>query len=326
MDFSSHIPVKNRRLSRLLAPTMQLSGGHESEIYTARFSPNGFILASGGHDRKILLWNVYGECVNWASLLGHGGAIMQLEWRSDGTELVSCGTDRLAFFWDMGTCSRVKKCKGHRSYVNGVTYNPSNWSLVSTCSDDGTIRLWDKRRRAEIGNLTSSYQVLSIAYTSDGKDLCSGGIDEVVKVWDLRRMEQRLTLRGHTDTITGMAMSTECDFLATNAMDNTVRVWDVRSFVPEGQNRCLAVHTGHKHNFEKNLLRVAWSADGKRISAGSSDRILYVWSHEMAPSGSNLLYRLPGHSGSVNETHFHPIESIILSCSSDKSLFLGEIE
>ncbi len=59
--------------------------GHEGEIYCSKFSPRGDILASGGFDRKLLLWNVYGECENWASLTGHGGAIMDLQFSNDGT-------------------------------------------------------------------------------------------------------------------------------------------------------------------------------------------------------------------------------------------------
>ena len=39
-----------------------------------------------------------------------------------------------------------------------------------------------------------------------------------------------------------------------------------------------------------------------------------------------ILYRLPGHNGSVNEVVFHPKEPIIASASSDRTIFLGEIE
>ncbi len=38
-----------------------------------------------------------------------------------------------------------------------------------------------------------------------------------------------------------------------------------------------------------------------------------------------LAYKLPGHNGSVNEVVFHPKEPIIGSCSSDKTIYLGEL-
>ncbi len=67
--------------------------------------------------------------------------------------------------------------------------------------------------------------------------------------------------------------------------------------------------------------QVAWTPDGKHIGAGSADRNVYVWDAATA----KLAYLLPGHKGSVNEVAFHPAEPIVLSCSSDKKLFIGEL-
>jgi Prp8 binding protein len=66
--------------------------GHEGEIFSCKFHADGEIMASGGFDRKIFLWNVYDQCYNWFVLTGHGGAIMELQWSPDGSELASCST------------------------------------------------------------------------------------------------------------------------------------------------------------------------------------------------------------------------------------------
>ncbi len=58
--------------------------------------------------------------------------------------------------------------------------------------------------------------------------------------------------------------------------------------------------------FFQNLLRVAWSPDGSKIAAGSGDRFVYVWD----TTTRRIVYKLPGHAGSVNEVDFHPTESI----------------
>lgn len=76
------------------------------------------------------------------------------------------------------------------------------------------------------------------------------------------------------------------------------------------------------HTFEKNLLRCAWSPDGRRVTCGSGDRYVYVWD----AATRHLIYKLPGHSASVNEPAFHPLEPILLSAGSDKKIFLGELE
>ncbi|VDO52179.1 unnamed protein product [Haemonchus placei] len=75
-------------------------------------------------------------------------------------------------------------------------------------------------------------------------------------------------------------------------------MWDVRPFAP--QERC-------------NLLKCSWYDDGKRVTAGSSDRFAYVWD----ASSRYILYKLPGHLGSVNASDLHPTEPI---CKSSRSL------
>ncbi len=127
------------------------------------------------------------------------------------------------------------------------------------------------------------------------------------------------TQQGHSDTVTGIALSPDGNHLLSNAMDNTLRMWDVRPYAP--RNRCVKVFTGAVHNFERNLLRCAWSSDGGRITAGSADWNVHVWE----VGSRQLLYKLPGHKGSVNECVFHPKEPIIASASSDQRLYLGEL-
>ena len=134
--------------------------------------------------------------------------------------------------------------------------------------------------------------------------MISGGIDNDIKVWDLRKNTVLYKMKGHMDTVTGLALSPDGSYVLSNAMDNSLRIWDIRPFAPF--ERCVKILSGHQHNFEKNLLRCAWSADGSKVSAGSSDRFHYIWD----TTSRRILYKLPGHNGSVNDIDFHPKEPI----------------
>lgn len=313
------ISLDPSRTSNLLAPIMLLTG-HQGEIYCGKFHPDGTCLASAGFDRQIFLWNTYGECENYAVLSGHTGAVSDLQFSTDGSNLFTASTDKTVCMWDCDVGVRVKKMRGHTSYVNCCQVARRGPQLICSGSDDCTIRLWDGRKRGAIQTFQETYQVTAVTFNDTAEQVIVGGIDNSIKIWDMRKNGVLYKMTGHADTITGLALSPDGSYVLSNSMDNTVRIWDVRPFAP--QERCVKIMQGNQHNFEKNLLRCSWSPDGSKIAAGSADRFVYVWD----TTTRKIMYKLPGHNGSVNEVDFHPKEPILMSSSSDKQIYLGEIE
>ncbi|XP_014663595.1 PREDICTED: U5 small nuclear ribonucleoprotein 40 kDa protein-like [Priapulus caudatus] len=235
-------------------------------------------------------------------------------------ELVAAEHDKMVMLWDSATGGRIKKLKGHTSIVNSCSPARRGPPLVCSGSDDGTIRLWDSRKKGTMQTFQNTYQVTAVTFNDTAEQIISGGIDNDIKVWDLRKNAVLYEMRGHSDTLTGLRLSPDGSYLLSNAMDSSVRIWDVRPFA--ARERCVKIFHGHQHGFEKNLLKCAWAPDGSKVAAGSADRHVYVWD----TTSRRVLYKLPGHSGSVNEVDFHPLEPIIVSCASDKKIYLGEIE
>ena len=245
---------------------------------------------------------------------------MDMHFTTDGGLIVTASTDKTLGLWDLETGIRVKKIRGHTSFVNSCSVARRGPQLYCSGSDDGTVRLFDRRKREAVHTFQNTYQVTSVCFSDTAEHIFSGGIDNAVKAWDLRKMEFGYRMKGHSDTVTGLSLSPDGSYLLSNAMDNTLRVWDVRSFAPV--NRCVKTLYGHHHSVDRNLLRCAWSPCGRRVSCGSGDRFVYVWD----TASCSILYKLPGHTGAVNETAFHPEEPVLMSVGSDKKVYLGEIE
>ena len=316
----AHELPKTTRTSNLMSPIMLLTG-HEGEIYCGRFSPDGTCLATSGYDMKILLWNVYGECENFSHLNGHTGAVMDLHFSSDSSHLYTCSTDKTIRVWDMETGICIRKMKSHTDIVNACHPARRGPELICSGSDDGSIMVHDIRKKEPVFHVQNynNYQITAITFADTSNQIISGGIENVIKIWDIRKNEVVHYLPGHADTITGISLNNVGTHIVSNSMDCTARIWDVRPFA--SNQRCVKTLTGHQHNFEKNLLKCGWSPDGQRVTCGSSDRFTYVWD----VASRNLLYKLPGHQGSVNAVDFHPNEPILLSAGSDKRVFLGEL-
>jgi len=311
-----------KRTSSLLAPIMLLEG-HEGEIYTGKFSRDGKSFVSAGYDRHIMYWDVFGECLNYHQIPhAHKGAILDLHFGQEGENIFTASSDNTVGMFDFTTGQRLKRMKGHHGIVNSVHPARRGEPLVASASDDCTIKLWDTRRKGPIDDLKCKYQMTAVSFNDTSDQVICGGIDNTVKIYDRRSKRVTQEMRGHNDTITALSLSNCGSYVLSNSMDNTLRIWDIRPFVTK--ERMVKMFMGHKHNFEMNLLKCAWSPDDSKIAAGSADRYVYVWD----VNSRSLQYKLPGHMGSVNDVQFYPnaTEPIISSVASDKAIYLGEIQ
>lgn len=256
-------------VSKLFAPTVLLTG-HEGEVFSVKFNSKGTLLASAGFDKQIFLWDVYNKCINTCVLRGHTNAILDLHWSTDGSKIYTASADKTLAAWDVETKKRLKKFIAHTSFVNSCHPARRGLDVVVTGSDDSTAKIWDLRARTHVNSFAHKYPVLSVSFNDTAEKLLTGGIDNQIRLWDIRKNDVEYGLAGHTDSITGLALSHEGSYLLSNSMDQMLRVWDIRPFV--SGSRCLKTFTGLTHSFEKCLLRTCWNSDGSLLSAGSADK------------------------------------------------------
>lgn len=136
----------------------------------------------------------------------------------------------------------------------------------------------------------------------------------------MRKKAVAFKLRGHSDTVTSLAVSPDSQTLLSNSHDNTVRTWDIRPFA--AQNRHLRTYDGCPAGPEKNLYKASWDTEGKRIVAAGGDGSAVIWE----TSTGRLLHKLPGHKGAVNDARIAPGGvPLLVTASTDKTLIIGEL-
>lgn len=113
----------------------------------------------------------------------------------------------------------IKKLKEHTSFVNTCYPARRGPDMLVSGSDDGCVMLWDLRQKTPAQTLPGKIPVTSVSFNDTADKIFIAGVDNDVKVLDLRKKIIDYVLFGHTDTITGISLSHDGSYLLSNSMD-----------------------------------------------------------------------------------------------------------
>ena len=255
--------------------------------------------------RIAVLWRTYGQCENYGILTGHKGAVLDLCWSRDSNVIFSASADMTLASWDLETGLRIRRHEGHEELINCLAVSRRGEEMLVSGSDDGYIGLWDPRQKRAVEFISSDFPITSVAIAEAGNELYTGGIDNDIKAWDMRKQEVVFTMSGHTDTVTSLEVSPDAQALLSYSHDGLAKTWDIRPFAPV--DRQMKTYVGAPAGMEKNLIRASWDAKGNKIASGSGDGTAVVWDTQSA----KMIYKLPGHKGTVNDVRFAAGEETI---------------
>jgi WD40 repeat protein len=202
--------------------------GHKATALCGAFSLEGGILATGGMDKCVRLWDLK-TGRQQRELTGHGGSVLAVSFLTDSRTLASLSRDRICLWnWADGGLVRELKIK-HFSLV-GMAMSPRGDRLAAI-SGDGTIIVWDVPTGLVLHPVQGHRKcVNALAFSPDGKSLVSGG-DDTVLVWDLRSQMIRQRLDTTAQRLAFLAQSncncTSSIKLAVGKPDSTPELWQV---------------------------------------------------------------------------------------------------
>ncbi|GMH67959.1 hypothetical protein TrST_g4181 [Triparma strigata] len=198
-------------------------------------------------------------------------------------------------------------------FVLCLSYNEEGTALFSA-GQDKTITSWkvDSLKTDSLYHL-KGHQA-GISCIDVGKDiLVSGSLDQTVKVWDLKEKHQITSFKEHKGTLLSVALTPDCETVASSARDGSVRVWEARTG--------LQFHkiVGFSHSYDTNIL--SFSPDGSMLAAGSNDDAVRVWE----TSRYTIRHVIMEHKNEVTSVSFHPSGEMLVSGSQDKSIAMAEL-
>ncbi|MFH0981760.1 MAG: protein kinase [Planctomycetota bacterium] len=284
--------------------------GHEHEVDSVAFTPDGTRVASGSWDNTVKLWDA-ASGAEVATLRGHEGSVPSLAFSPDGTRLASGSQDNTVKLWDVASGAEVATLRGHENGVTSVAFSPDGTRLASG-SWDKTVKLWETATGNEPLTLRGhTRSVASVAFSPDSTRLATGSEDRTVKLWETATGNELLTLRGQAKGVRSVAFSPDGTRLATGSLDQTVKLWETAT-----GNELLTLR-----GQAKGVSSVAFSPDGTRLATGSWDKTVKLWD---VASGAEVA-TLRGHEGAVSSVAFSPDGTRLASGSWDRTAKLWDV-
>ncbi|TDD62934.1 WD40 repeat domain-containing protein, partial [Actinomadura darangshiensis] len=279
----------------LVSPTGSLTAKDVKTLNEVAITADGRTIAAGGLDSTITLWDLAtGRALR---TIDRTGWVSALAFSPDGGLMASSSSSPgLLLVWDAAT-GRVKvNVRSGEFGANSLVYSPDGRTIAGA---NPGAKLFDAATGRTLATFDLGHSgVNAVAYSPDGK-LIAVGVDgfykkppgNTVQLLDGRTLRKRGQLTGHTESVTGVAFSSDGKRLASSSADKTVRIWDVAT-----RRSVRVIKAGGA-----NVKDVKLSPDGSSVLGACNDRTVRIWN---AATGA-LTATLVGHS--------QPVEKIVLT-------------
>ncbi|CAL9684569.1 unnamed protein product [Knipowitschia caucasica] len=274
---------------------------HDGEVNAVKFSPGSRLLATGGMDRRVKLWEVVaGRCEAKGALTGSNAGITSIDFNSAGSYLLAASNDFASRIWTVEDYRLRHTLTGHSGKVLAARFLLDNARIVSG-SYDRTLKLWDLKSKVCMKTVFAGSSCNDIVCTE--QCVMSGHFDKKVRFWDIRSesIVRELELQGR---VTCLDLNPERTDLLSCSRDDVIKIIDLRSIAVRQTFSAQGFKCG------ADWTRVTFSPDGCYVAAGSADGALYVW-NVLTGKVDRILDR--NHSSAINSVSWSPSGAYVAS-------------
>jgi WD40 repeat protein len=322
-------------------------GGHEAQVWSLAFAPDGKTLVSRGNDPVLKVWDTATGLATLTIPLHFDSrsAIQKVVYHPKGGT-VAVGEGSVVRLYDVRTGKPGAVLKGHTSRVNDLAFSPDGTRLVSVSGrpanryskvlvfpepkdEPGEIICWDVgTKKMEYVRRVYKQGCSAVAWSPDGRLVATGGHPEADDGLEDKGARQTLRLwTGRTGRVVQAFDAPPAGLLAFNPDGKTVahggtgqpiRIFDIRT----GQTlRTLQVTTraaGMAFRKDGRLLAVVGGWGGVNIPNPGT---IELWN----PHTGECVARRNAHDTEITTVAFHPDGTSIATGGSDRALWLWEI-
>lgn len=233
---------------------------------------------------------------------GNGGQDV-LAYSPDGKMFAADNGDNGIDLFNAATGTRLRRFRGHTSYIISLAFSPCGKTLASA-SNDKTARLWDVASGKELRRFEERGAVHTVAFSPNGKLLAWAGDEGLIRLWQVDSTESPQRWESFTGVVYRLAFSPDGKSIAVGGNDGTLSIREVDGW--KLRRRWAA----HVHP----VASVGYLPDGQTLaSSGGQDGAVRLWN---AATGQALHAR-SGHTARIEALRFTANGSTLRSFGRD---------
>mmetsp|Transcript_17032 Transcript_17032/g.26580 ORF Transcript_17032/g.26580 Transcript_17032/m.26580 type:complete len:526 (-) Transcript_17032:96-1673(-) len=278
--------------------------GHKGDVNSICYNVAGNILASGGNDKLIRVWNVRNFQAQ-STLSGPVQSVMCVKFSPNEEYILGTSNDHSIRIWGAQDGRVRHTLTGHLGKVFAGSFSEDSKKVVSG-SYDRSLKIWDMSRGYCIRTLFGQSSCTDVEFAQLANMLVSAHIDSSLRFWDTRtgNMIHEVS-KIHNQKITSVSLSPDSRTLLTCSRDGTIKTSDIRTYEP------IKVFAHSDFRAGVDWARACFSSDGRYVAGGGHTGSVFIWDVNTAKVAKRLDN---GHKDTVAAVVWNPHGNQLCSC------------